>query len=168
MNLGLLTNDMGVSRATADAFLDNNAISPTTQTILVAALAQLGNIPGQAEFIRQAATSQDEHDGIAFQQSVQLMANLNQRTPVARITHLNGLTVCETNDGGVVVPIQWDYAAWTPMTDHFITALKAQKFTSPVSGYSVILTGVVSPLTAQALDARGVNVTTKALPGPLQ
>ena len=168
MNLGLLTNDMGVSRATANAFLDNNAISPTTQTILVAALAQLGNIPGQAEFIRQAATSQDEHDGIAFQQSVQLMANLNQRTPVARITHLNGLTVCETNDGGVVVPIQWDYAAWTPMTDHFITALKAQKFTSPVSGYSVILTGVVSPLTAQALDARGVNVTTKALPGPLQ
>ena len=168
MNLGLLTNDMGVSRATADAFLDNNAISPTTQTILVAALAQLGNIPGQAEFIRQAATSQDEHDAIAYQQSVQLMANLNHRTPVVRITHLNGLAVCETNDGGVVVPIEWDYVAWTPMTDRFITALKAQKFTSPVSGYSVILTGVVSPLTAQALDARGVNVTTKALPGPLQ
>jgi hypothetical protein len=31
-----------------------------------------------------------------------------------------------------------------------------------------ILTGVVSPMTAQALAARGVNVTTKALPGPLQ
>ena len=96
------------------------------------------------------------------------MANLNQHTPVVRITHLNGLAVCETNDGGVVVPIQWDYVAWTPMTDRFITALKAQKFASPVSGYSVILTGVVSPLTAQALAARGVNVTTKALPGPLQ
>jgi hypothetical protein len=49
MNLGLLMNNMGVSRATADTFLNNNAISPTTQTILVAALAQLGNIPGQAE-----------------------------------------------------------------------------------------------------------------------
>ena len=48
-------DNMGVSRATADAFLNNNAISPTTQTILIAALAQLGNIPGQAEFIRQAA-----------------------------------------------------------------------------------------------------------------
>ncbi len=168
MNLGLLTNNMGVARWDADAFLNNNAISPTTQTILVAALAQLGNIPGQAEFIRQAATSQDEHDAIAFQQSVQLMANLNNSAPVARITHLNGLTVCQTNDGTVVVPIQWDYAAWTPMTERFITALKAQKFTTPVSGYSVILTGVVSPMTAQALAARGVNVTTKALPGPLQ
>jgi hypothetical protein len=81
---------------------------------------------------------------------------------------LKQATVCQTNDGVVVVPIQWDYVAWTPMTDRFITALKTQKFTSPVSGYSVILTGVVSPLTAQALDARGVNVTTKALPGPLQ
>jgi hypothetical protein len=168
MNLGLLMDNMGVSRDTADSFLNNNAISPTTQTILVAALGQLGNIPGQAEFIRQAATSQDEHDAIAFQQSAQLMANLNNTTPVARITHLKGLTVCQTNDGTVVVPIQWDYAAWTPMTERFITTLKAQKFATPVSGYAVILTGVVSPMTAQALADRGVKVTTKALPGPLQ
>jgi hypothetical protein len=168
MNLGLLTDNMGVARRDADAFLNNNAISPTTQTILVAALAQLGNIPGQAELIRQAATSQDEHDALAFQQSVQLMANLNNSTPVARITHLNGLIVCQTNDGTVVVPIQWDYAAWTPMTEGFINALKGWKFASPVSGYTVILTGVVSSLTAQALAARDVKITTKALPGPLQ
>ena len=96
------------------------------------------------------------------------LANLNNSTPVARITHLKGLTICQTNSGTVVVPIQWDYVAWTPLTERFITALKAQKFIIPVSGYSVILTGVVSPMTAQALAARGVNVTTKALPGPLQ
>jgi hypothetical protein len=161
-------NNMGVSRAAAGAFLNNNAISPTTQTILVAALAQLGNISGHAEFIRQAATSRDEHDAIAFQQSVQLMANLNNSTPVARITYLKGLTVCQTNNGSVVLPIQWDYVAWTPVTERFITALEAQKFTTPVYGYTVILTGVVSPMTAQALATRGVNVTTKALPGPLQ
>jgi hypothetical protein len=97
-----------------------------------------------------------------------LMANLNESTPVVRITHLNGLTVCQTNDGTVVVPIQWDYAAWTPMTEKFITALKAWKFTTPVSGYAIILTGVVSPMTAQALATRDVKVTVKALPGPLQ
>ena len=168
MNLGLLTNNMGVSRATADAFLNNSAISPTTQTILVAALAQLGNIPGQAELIRQAATSQDEHDALAFQQSVQIMANLNKTAPVVRITHLQGLPVCQTKDCAVVIPIQWDYVAWTPMAERFITALEAQKFTTPVSGYAVILTGVVSPITAQALAARGVRITSKALPGPLQ
>ena len=118
--------------------------------------------------IRQAATSQDEHGAIAYQQSRQLMANLNKSTPVARITHLNGLTVCQTNDGAVVVPIQWDYAAWTPATERFITALKAETFTNPASGYAVILTGVASPMTAKALAARGGSLTTKALPGPLQ
>jgi hypothetical protein len=168
MNRDLLMNNMGVSRATADAFLNNSAISPTTQTILVAALGQLGNIPGQAEFTRRAATSQDEHDAIAFQQSAQLMANLNKSKPVVRITELKGLPVCQTNDGGVVVPIQWDYVAWTPQTDRFVAAIKAQKFSSPASSYSVNLTGVVSPLAAQALSARRVSVITKALPGPLQ
>jgi hypothetical protein len=96
MNLDLLTNNMGIANWDAETFLNNSAISPTTQTILVAALAQLGNIPGQGEFIRQAAGSQDEHDAIAFQQSAQLMANLNNSTPVVRITHLNGLTVLMT------------------------------------------------------------------------
>ena len=47
MNRDLLINEMGISRATADAFLNNSAFSPTSQTILVGALGQLGNIPGQ-------------------------------------------------------------------------------------------------------------------------
>jgi hypothetical protein len=76
--------------------------------------------------------------------------------------------VCETNDGTVVVPIQWDYAAWTPTIERFITALKAQKIANSVSGYTVILTGIVSPMTAQALAERRIKVTTKALPDPLQ
>jgi hypothetical protein len=67
----------------------------------------------------------------------------------------------------VVVPIQWDYVAWTPLAESFVTALKDEKFTIPISGYSVIITGVVSPMTAQALSARGMSVTTKALPDPL-
>jgi hypothetical protein len=88
--------------------------------------------------------------------------------PPTRVPHLNGLPVCQTNEGTVVVPILWDYAAWTPVTERFIFALKTWKFSAPVSGYTVILTGVVSPMTARGLAARDVNVMTKALPGPLQ
>jgi hypothetical protein len=163
MNLGLLTNNMGIATEAANAFLNNNAISPTTQTLIVAALAQLGNIPGQGEFILQAANSQDEHDAIAFQQSVQIMAKLNGIAPVARITHLNGLTVCQTNDGTVVVPIQWDYVSWTPMTERFIKALKAMDFGSPASDYFV-----VSPMAGDALTARGITFSEKQLPNPLK
>jgi hypothetical protein len=44
---------------------------------------------------------------------------------------LKQATVCQTNDGVVVVPIQWDYVAWTPMTKRFITALKGPKIHHP-------------------------------------
>ena len=168
MNLGLLTNNMGIAPDAANAFLNNNAISPTTQTLTVAALAQLGNIPGQGEFILQAANSQDEHDALAFQQSVQIMANLNNTAPIARITHLNGLTVCQTNDGTVVVPIQWDYVAWTPMVERFVTALEAAKLGAPPTGYLVALTGVVSPMAGEALTTRGIKFFAKQLPNPLK
>ncbi len=168
MNLGLLTNNMGIAPEAANAFVNNSAISPTTQTLTVAALAQLGNIPGQGEFILRAANSQDEHDALAFQESVQIMANLNNTAPIARITHLNDLTVCQTNDGTVVVPIQWDYVAWTPMVERFITALKAAKFTTRPSGYLVAITGVVSPMAADALNARGIKFAEKQLPNPLR
>ena len=168
MNLGLLINDMGIAADAANAFVNNSAISPTTQTLTVAALGQLGNIPGQGEFILQAANSQDEHDGLAFQQSAQIMANLNSTSPVTRITHLNGLTVCQTNDGTVVVPIQWDYVAWTPMAERFITTLKATAFDPAPTGYLLAVTGVVSPTAGEALTARGIKFVEKQLPNPLK
>lgn len=168
MNLGLLTNNMGLANSAASAFVNNPAISPTTQTLIVAALGQLGNIPGQGEFIVQATGSQNEHDALAYQLSAQIMAKLNNTAPVARITHLEGLTVCQTNDGTVVVPIQWDYVVWTPGVAQFITALKARKFSTPPTAYTLMINGVASPAATQALAGLGVNLVTKALPGPLQ
>jgi hypothetical protein len=50
----------------------------------------------------------------------------------------------------------------------FVAALKAEKFSSPVSGYLLIVTGVVSSMAMQKLSAQGVSITSKALPGPLQ
>jgi len=168
MNDHLLIDSMGVARADADAFLNNPAISPTTQTVIVSALAQLGNIPGQAEFIRQAAMSESERDALSFQQSVQMMAKLSSTAPIARITHLDGLTACQTTDGTVVVPIQWDYVTWTPMAAQFVSALKARKLATPATAYTVMISGAASPTATQALAGLGVNLVTKAVPGPLQ
>ncbi len=166
-NLGLLLN-MGVNRPDADAFLNNNALSPTTQTILVAALANLDGTAGRDEFIRQATTSTDEHDALFFQQSAQLMDLVDDTTPVTTITQLNGLPVCLTEGGGVVVPIQWDFVAWTPMTARFVSALKSANFGAPATGVTVVLTGVVSQMAAQNLTTLGVGFVQKQLPGPLR
>jgi hypothetical protein len=167
MNFKLLTDQMGIANKVADAFLNNPRISPTSQTIIVDALGQLGNIPGQGEFIRNAAGSEDEHDGFAFQQCVELMALLTKTAPVTRIANLRGMTVCQVQDGTLVLPIQWDYAAWTPLAGKFIAELQAQKVVQPVTGYAIMTTGDVSPMAKKELAARGINLTTKALPGPL-
>jgi hypothetical protein len=68
----------------------------------------------------------------------------------------------------VVVPIQWDYLAWTPGVAQFVTALKAQKFSTKPTAYTVMISGTASPAATQAFAGLGVNLVTKALPGPLQ
>jgi hypothetical protein len=167
MNLGKLL-ELGVPRGDAVAFLNNTAFSPTNQTILVAALEELGRVPGQSEFLKMTERAEDETDALFCQQSAQLMARVNKTTPVRRITELNGLPVCQTDDGTVVVPIQWDYVVWTPMAARFAAALKAGKFATPASGYLVSLSGVVSPMSATAMTDLGIKFAEKQLPGPLK
>ncbi len=166
MNLAKLLK-MDVPRAEAVAFLNNPVISPTNQTIITAALEQLNGVADRAGYLRWAAESADEHDAFFFQQCAQLMAKVNDTAPLTRITHLNSLPVCLTNDGTVIVAIQWDYVAWTPMAERFVTALKAHDFGVKATGYMVVLSGVVSPMSAAALQARGINFSEKQLPNPL-
>jgi hypothetical protein len=97
-----------------------------------------------------------------------MMAKLNETTPVARILHVQGFPLCQLADGTVAVAVQWDFAAWTPAAEKFLNALQAQKFATPPTGYTVVITGVVSPAAAQALAARKINVMTKALTSPLK
>jgi len=167
MNLGLLLQ-MGVPRADADAFLNNPAFSPTNQTILVASFGQLTGAHGQVEFIRMTGRSEDETDAMFCQQSAQLMVKVNATTPIVQIMQLNGLPVCRPADGTVIVPIQWDYVAWTPMAERFVTALQAEKFGTPAPGYAAVITGVVSPMARAALTARGFQIFEKQLNNPLQ
>jgi len=168
MNQKILTRQMGINERVADAFLNNSHITPTTQVTLVAALQQLGDVPGQGEFIKAATSADDEGDGVAYQQSAEIMAQLNGVSPVARITQVRGLPVCILKDGTVVVALQWDYVAWTALAEKFVTALKAEKFPTPPTGYALVFTGEISPRAAQELASRGVKVTAKALPGPLK
>jgi hypothetical protein len=69
MNLGKLL-DMGIPREDAVVFLNNAAISPSAQTIIVAALVQLHGTLGRSEFVRQASGSEDEHDALFFQSAL--------------------------------------------------------------------------------------------------
>lgn len=159
---------LGVDRAASDAFLNNNAISPTTQTIMVAALGQLTNTRGVQDFVVQATASASEEDALFFQQSAQLLAGLNVVTPVTLVTNLHGFPICQLQGGTVVVPLAWDYVIWTPSTEKFLAALQAQQMPNPPNGYAVVVSGVLSPTSTEALRMRGVKFSQMVLPGPLK
>ena len=167
MNAGILQN-MGVSRDVADAYLNNNAVSPSVQTITIAALAQLEGASGRDRFLIQATSSADEADALFYQQCAQLMAMINATLPIVLISPIEGLPVCQAADGTVVVPLQWDYVAWTQGAASFVTALKAAQFAQPATGYLLAITGVVSPMAGEALGALGVRALQKQLMNPLK
>ncbi|MFZ4681134.1 MAG: hypothetical protein ACOYMS_01425 [Terrimicrobiaceae bacterium] len=167
MNLGLLLN-MGVSRPDAVAFLNNNAISPTAQTILVGSLALLGQAKGREYFIQQATVSADEHDALFYQQCAQLMALVNASAPISAITLVNGLPLCLAAGGAVVVPLQWDYVAWTPMAAKFANTVKGLNLGTPPVSYNLVISGVVSPMAADELAKLGIGISQKQLLNPLK
>jgi len=49
-----------------------------------------------------------------------------------------------------------------------VPAVKEVKLPTPATGHSLVITGVASPTTVSALAAANMNLTTKALPGPLK
>jgi hypothetical protein len=58
--------------------------------------------------------------------------------------------------------------AWTPEVSQFVTALKARKFSTAPTAYTLMIDGVASPTATQALAGLGGNLVTKAITGPLQ
>ncbi len=159
---------MGISKEDSNAFLDNLKILPSSQTVIVNSLMQLGNIPGRNDFIHEVSGSDSELMSFSYQYTAEMMAKLSSTSPLTAITHTVHLTVCQNKDGTLLIPIEWDYAEWSPSLEAFVPAVKELKMPTPATGNSLVITGVVSPTTARELAARNMTVVVKALPGPLK
>ena len=169
-NLALLEK-MGVPRADTDALLNNAAFSPWHQTEFVSELAELDGVAGRGDFVRAAAeVSEDESDAIFCAQTAALMRRIHGAgTKLDRIVIRNGYPVAIAADGRIIVALQWDYAAWTPRAAGFLDEMEklAAQGGKPARIH-VVLTGQVSPTLRGQLEARGVSVQDRVVPGPLQ
>jgi hypothetical protein len=159
---------MDVKREEADAFLNNPAFSPTRQTAIVSALEQLNQAVWRSEYINLCKSGADETDALFYQRCAQLMVKLQAEQPIARVGSLRGLPVALTADGTMVVPLEWDYATWTKPAADFAKTLQTIDWGKhKVTARRVVLTGVASEKTKASLAALGIQLTEKALPGPL-
>lgn len=162
---------MGCDRATADAFLNNVAYSPSVQTALVLHLESLNGVANRPSFIKLATAGSDrEGDALFFAQTACILSQLhaNGRT-LAKLDSLDSLPVALGTDGNLIVALEWDYAAWTQNASNFIAQLKASKFGKKApTGYVVALSGDASPMVQQKLKDAGITLATRLAAGPLQ
>jgi hypothetical protein len=158
---------MGASAADTEAFLNNGAFSPSAQTAFVLNLKSLDGVANRGAFVRLAAKKgSDEADAIFCVETAELMANLDKaEKPLARIALIGDFPICVAKDGTVVVALQWDYAAWTPLADRFAREVKAETKNKPCF---VALSGMVSPRLREELESRGFHVEDRLSPGPLK
>jgi hypothetical protein len=169
MNLGKLEK-MGISRGEANAFLNNPALSPTHQTGIVFVLEELNGVSGRSRFIQLATQAEDETDGLFFMGTAALIARVQKDgANLTRISSSGGLPVCLAKDGTVIVALQWDYAAWTPLVGRFAESLHTAKYGAfKPTGYRVVITGDASPSIQQAMKTLGVRFDIRQVPGPLK
>jgi len=158
---------MGASAADAEAFLNNSAFSPSEQTAFVLNLKSLEGVANRGAFVGLAAkVSSDEADAIFCVETAELMGNLhNSEKPLARIALIGDFPICIAKDGTVVVALQWDYAAWTPLADRFARDVKME---AKGKSYLAALSGAVSPRLREELESRGFRVQNRLSPGPLK
>jgi hypothetical protein len=119
-------------------------------------------------FIKLAGeTSSSELDAVFCVQTAALMSKIHKENiALARITAIGGFPICTAKNGTVVIALQWDYAAWTPLAARF--AQKIQTQNKPDSSYLVAISGVISPRLHQELEARHFQVQDRLSPGPLK
>jgi hypothetical protein len=161
---------MGASGSDADRILKGGAFTPTQSTAFAVNLKSLKGVANRGAFIKAAALkSSNEADAIFCVQTAALMSQINEESPLARIAMLGDFPVCVGKDGGVIVALQWDYAAWTPVAAAFtaqVDDLAAQS--GAKKPLRVVVSGQMSPRLQQELQARGFAVQDRARPGPLK
>lgn len=158
---------MGVSTKAAEKFLATPAFSPTQQTAFVFALRALGGVKNRAAFVAIAAeTSTEEADAQFCSGSAQLLAAVHAgKVKLASITTLGKMPVAITEDGRLLVALQWDTAFWSEAVERFIERAAVAKLgqTGPTV---VAITGEATERTRAELAKRKIALLTHALDGP--
>jgi len=150
---------LGVSRSTARRFLDNPAFTTLQLADISDKLAAIGSSPTMDLFVNWMNSANTPADAAFMDGTAGLVAAYAQRSaPVKRFFRAGPMLVFEDAGGNVVVPAFRDYIIWTQANAaraDKLRALRAQGGNAPVV---VLVSGLVSPMTLQQAEARGVRL----------
>jgi hypothetical protein len=157
--------EMGVTPDDSRAFRLNKSYTLSVQARLVASLNTLSGTTGRPEYVAQASNAEAEVDARFFQEGA-YMAELYhlQESPILGIVpELPGACVIAKGDRfACLYPV--DYVVWTQgVADFAENATRYAETNFPTARRELLLTGRVSPRTAQELRKRGWTVREKAM-----
>ncbi|GAT33585.1 hypothetical protein TSACC_22002 [Terrimicrobium sacchariphilum] len=160
---------MGIDRAHANAFLNNPALSPMHQTVIVDSLAQLRGAKGRAIYVKLATAAANETEAIRYTRQAQLLAAINRSQPISAVFNYRRAPLAMNQHGALIIPLEWDYAAWTKESAGFLDVVKSGHIAGhQFSSVQLYLTGVASPTLKSVLAANHIALAEKSLPGPLR
>jgi hypothetical protein len=151
-----LLRQMAVPGPIVDRFLRNTALSPRHETIIVASMLALGNVPGRAQFIDYAASADTEDAALLFQQMAELIAIYSTSvSPVRQIAIELNLPVVRTHKPANIMLLPIDRLLWTARNAE--VARRLREAPEPVS--EIWITGDASPRAEAGLARTGLSLT---------
>ncbi len=104
----------GADEELIEKYLENQRISPTQQTVLTAAIAELAAVEGRAGILSEALNARTDAEVRFFVRSVTMLAwyHLNQSPIVSVITDA-AIPAGTTDDGKLVILFATDHIYWT-------------------------------------------------------
>jgi len=155
---------MGVSAEVTDLFISNRFFSPRHQTLLVAALEEMGRTEGRGHLVRFAVQTEDEDMALFRQRQAEMYAGYHRSVqPLERFVPLGKLVAAKTQGGALVFNVPLDHLAWTRDMASFMRWVNQEISAAAGSAEKhVWVTGTVSALARTNLEAKGWNVHERA------
>jgi hypothetical protein len=151
--------DTGADEELIESYLENPRMSPSQQTLLTAAISEIGDASGREGILRQALNAETEAEANFLIKSVTMLAwyHLNQK-PVTSVLTYAAVPAGVTEDGTTALVFAVDHVYWTEA----IAALAkghASKTRTDENGVSEVwLLGSASKRAGKALKKLGFVV----------
>jgi hypothetical protein len=142
---------IGVSGRTTRDFLRNRWFTPSLQTALVIALANMGNIAGMESVIQTASQVRGESHVRFLVESVRMLARFNEKEgPLVKFRMSNMVPVGVKEDGTLVAAAAIDCAYWDKAAAEF-----AQRKELKGKRRVLLISGIASDRAKQEFDKAG-------------
>ena len=149
----------GADEALIEEYLNNPRMSPSQQTLLTAAIAEISDAEGRDGILRQALNAQSEDEVNFLVKSVTMLAwyHLNQKAVTSVLTYA-AVPVGITDDGSAALVFAADHVYWTETISEAASNHAAQAAHGGATPGEVWLLRSVSDRTSSELSRLGFDI----------